>query len=455
VGGLARIVAALAATAVPLAYDVHVSRAHGPQSEASIALDPSDPDILLAGSNDGFRPGGRMRAYSSSDGGATWRDDPAPPLPPGVRGCADGDPSVTIDGHGRQAYSFLVASPCPGGVRPVRVFVAVARRSGPSGIWRTVAPLGTAPDSAPPLLAGTTPATADDRPTMIVDPLRDRLVLAWTAIPATGNRVIVLSTSDDGGATWSRASRVTTSTDLPAQASLAAGRGDDLYVAWGDIGDRSLYGARSRDGGATFGPPRLLARVGRPAPRGCFGLAVSIPAQPFRCVDPDPVISFDPAARRAYLTYGTAGPNGAQDVFAAAFDERLRPIRPPVRVNARDGRVAADQFLPFSALDHETGRLWVCFYDTRGDRTRRSAVFSCSVSSNGAATFGRAFPVASVRSLEGAGADRHGFGDYEGLAVGAGVAHPAWTDSRDLAKLGEEIYTATLDENAVRCASTC
>ena len=42
------------------------------------------------------------------------------------------------------------------------------------------------------------------------------------------------------------------------------------------------------------------------------------------------------------------------------------------------------------------------------------------------------------------GADPREYGDYEGLAVGNSVAHPVWTDSRDLGSLAEEIYTTTL-----------
>jgi len=36
------------------------------------------------------------------------------------------------------------------------------------------------------------------------------------------------------------------------------------------------------------------------------------------------------------------------------------------------------------------------------------------------------------------------YGDYAGLAVANGVAHPMWTDSRELATSGEEIYTTAL-----------
>jgi hypothetical protein len=55
------------------------------------------------------------------------------------------------------------------------------------------------------------------------------------------------------------------------------------------------------------------------------------------------------------------------------------------------------------------------------------------------------FHAASVATDETqSGADPREFGDYEGLAVANGKAHPIWTDSRDLASRAEEIYTTTL-----------
>jgi hypothetical protein len=38
------------------------------------------------------------------------------------------------------------------------------------------------------------------------------------------------------------------------------------------------------------------------------------------------------------------------------------------------------------------------------------------------------------------------YGDYEGLAVAHGVAHPVWTDSRKASARQEEIYTTALPE---------
>ena len=56
--------------------------------------------------------------------------------------------------------------------------------------------------------------------------------------------------------------------------------------------------------------------------------------------------------------------------------------------------------------------------------------------------------VPSDESVRGAfttptGVDR-GFASYDGLAVAIGVPHPIWTDTRNLGRLREEIYTTLL-----------
>jgi hypothetical protein len=87
----------------------------------------------------------------------------------------------------------------------------------------------------------------------------------------------------------------------------------------------------------------------------------------------------------------------------------------------------------------------VCFYDTGGDATRRTSRFSCTASADGGATWATPLPVASVASNETKKpALPFQYGDYEGLVVAGGVAHPIWTDGRDDRARSEEIYTTSL-----------
>ena len=433
-------VAATAAvrTATP-GQNVAVSREWGTQSETAIAIDPSNDEVLLAGSNShGDR---RVHAYGSTDGGATWAKVP---LPRSTGTIFSADPAVAIDRTGRQYFGHVrIASQA----RRITIDVVVAARSGPAGQWRSVA--------VRPL-----PRVFDDKPAIAVDtwpgsPHADRVYLAWSRITRARRGFIALSHSDDGGATWSPPVRVSDSArTLDSYASLAVAPDGSVYVAWWNAFGRGVFVDRSTDGGATFGRDRLVDPI---AGRGtCSPPGVRIPAQPTNCVRPNPVVSVDGSpgafAGRVYVTYGdTGGAFQQQDVFVTAFDGALTPIVRRHRVHPPDTPHRADQFWPASAIDQSSGTLWVCFYDTTGDPRRRRTYFSCTRSADGGATWVtpvRAATRFSNVTVPGADTGRRTFGreygDYQGLAAARGRAHPIWTDTRDLRRLREEVYTTLL-----------
>jgi hypothetical protein len=151
------------------------------------------------------------------------------------------------------------------------------------------------------------------------------------------------------------------------------------------------------------------------------------------------------------VSYALTDFQGDEGAAVTIFNSRLRalagyPLHQTALLVAPTPKSAnADQFWPASAVDPSTGAVWACFYDTRGDPRRTSAFYSCSVSRDGGQTWAQPVHAATVASDETVpGADPREYGDYEGLAVGNGVAHPVWTDSRDLGSFAEEIYTTTL-----------
>jgi hypothetical protein len=270
--------------------------------------------------------------------------------------------------------------------------------------------------------------------------------LAWTRI-TPHLLAIVLSHSDDGGATWSRPAVVQDAAhDQGSFASIAIDPAGTVFVAWTTV-SRFVVVDRSTDGGDQFGIDVVVdAAAGLPGgvcdQPGAFG----VPAQLERCITTNPTVLVEPRAdvpERVYLTYARPDASGrAQDVVMRAYDASLTPLSPVHAVHPLDTK--RDEFLPASAVD-EAGRIWVCFYDTGADRTRRTARYSCTASVDGGTTWAAARPVASVASDETRyPADTFQYGDYEGLAVAGGVAHPIWTDSRNLLTSSEEIYTTTL-----------
>src|SRR5438128_2570452 len=56
---------------------VNASNKPGPQNETDIAIDPTNPNHLIGGSND-FQPPYTMRVYESFDGGKTWTSSRMP-----------------------------------------------------------------------------------------------------------------------------------------------------------------------------------------------------------------------------------------------------------------------------------------------------------------------------------------------------------------------------------------
>src|SRR6266545_2447647 len=101
-------------------HDVGVSKLGGPQTNPTIAIDPSDSRILIAGSNSVGE--GAERVYSSADGGTTWSASTVTPPVADLHAACPSDPGVAIDLTGRQYYSFDRATPCASD-SPSRIYV--------------------------------------------------------------------------------------------------------------------------------------------------------------------------------------------------------------------------------------------------------------------------------------------------------------------------------------------
>ncbi len=419
--------------------ELDVSRLPGAQAEATIAIDPSNDRILLAGSNS-FREGS-MRVYTSSDGGSTWTSSFVyPPPATFLAGCAS-DPGVAIDGRGRQYFSFIRTTPC----RTGHPQLFVASRSDRNAAW-----------GKPVLVNPLRSSVLDDKPAIAVDAslssrYRNRVYAAWSRLSHNQILSIVVSSSDDGGRTWSRIAKVNRTGDQETYASVAVARNGRVYVAWEDSSSYSLKIARSTDGGAHFEPEQTVETFSIVPIPSC-GSGILIPASLRVCLHANPIVSVDRSrgrrAGRVYVSYSRTDSGGDEGVFVKAFDGALQPVREKaVPVAPAPRRIQPDQFWPASAVDPSTGAVWACYYDTGGDPARQKAFYSCTVSRDGGRTWARRVHAASVASDETQpGADLRQYGDYAGLAVSHGVAHPIWTDSRDLDALAEEIYTTRLAE---------
>jgi hypothetical protein len=422
--------------------NVNVSQARWAQSEVSAAIDQRNPKVMLAGSNSWQEAG--VRSYSSNDGGVSWESVVAPPMPPGVNlTYPAGDPSVAIDGSGRQYFLFLVEA---------RMWVAT--RANANATWVTRKPALDAGVSRPGAY------TSSDKGVIAVDvspasPRSGRVYAAWsemyewTSPKRRRASAILMTHSDDGGRSWTVPRPVVSSAPgcntapphcWPFAVSIAVAPNGVVYVAWTD--DRDVFAARLR-GGAVVGPmQRVTARAC--GSRGGW----RIPAVHVRYFGPLPTILVDRSRQRINVVFPRIGCNGTHDVWLGTFAMGMRERTALRRVNPKDQGVS-DQFQPAATIDGVTGDLWVCYYDTSGDPRRIVARFQCTASVDGGASFAKPRAVATAPTNERASAAsliKSGgeYGDYQSVVAWNGTAHAFWTDTRDLITLNEEIRTARL-----------
>jgi len=285
--------AALAAAATqvggatgPARLEVDVSNLAGPQTNPTIAIDPRDSRILVAGSNSLGE--GAERVYSSTDGGATWSASTVTPPITDLHSACPSDPGVAIDLTGRQYYSFDRATPCESD-SPSRIYVVA--RPAPDAAW-----------SAPVLVAPLGRARLDDKPAIAVDispgsPHANRVYVAWARVSQRVVYSILISHSDDAGRTWSRPVKVNRDGDELNYASIGVARNGTVYVAWTDASRYAVMVARSTDGGAHFGPEHEAAAFALiPIPH--CGIGIVIRADPHSCIQADPTVSVDGSGGR-------------------------------------------------------------------------------------------------------------------------------------------------------------
>jgi hypothetical protein len=406
-----------------------ISNESGLNTEVAVAVHPRNASVLFGASNESLEP--EIRVYRSTDGGRTWSKGAGPQFNPNT--CSWGDPSVAIAPNGRQYVAFTEKSICSPGT-DLTPYLVVGSRASSGGAWtvRRVA----------------RPATKfgfDDKPAISVG--RDgRAYVAWSRLLHGAYQTTVVSSSADGGRTWSKPLPVDRKLVQSQLVTIAAGAPGVVYI--GGVDAHGLWVGRSTDGGRHFHVRTAVAPLPGSQAVTCIVFNKYVLAQQaVRCLGPDPTISLGKG--RVYLTYGVNGRDLTQDVGIVVLDRRLRTLaRGPIGPAKRK----ADQFWPTSTVDAQTGKLWACFYDTTGDSQRQHAWFTCTSSRDGrrwtkpvrAASFSENPGVLWEDARIAGYGDSGGWGGYPGVAAGGGVVHPLWIDTRDVGGNREEIFSATL-----------
>jgi hypothetical protein len=269
---------------------VNQDTAAAPQNETNIAVDPNNPNRVVAAANDyvtrtwacmidgtpcSALGDGYSGTYYSNDGGQTWAgvsSDPAHlgTLIPGVTRLAGGqydaggDPALAFDSQGNVYYAGLgfdrTAPP-----NTIAVNKGIFNESGQL-TWEL-----------PTFINQTTaPSTLNDKEWIAADwhvssQFRDRIYVSWTRFkfnPINGAYVqspIFFAYSTDGGATFSDPQNISGNVLYGQGSRPFVGYDGTVYVVWEGATRLatldSTYIVKSMDGGVTFGKPVAISSL--------------------------------------------------------------------------------------------------------------------------------------------------------------------------------------------------
>lgn len=440
------------------------------QNEPTVAVDPSSPNIVVAGSNDYCASivNGEVWAgyYRSEDGGDSWTNSLLPGYPNdgseaglasplhGTCGAA-GDPTQAFDADGNLYYGFICfnrAKPINGGVYVAKYTdhgatydrTTLVKRGTPSGLF----------------LAG----LFQDKINLTVDQTdgehSGNVYVAWSQYNAFApTNGVLFSRSTDGGASFDRPIRVTPAEHGTASfTDLAVGPDGSVWLTYLTYPSSSrptsdVWLLGSTDGGATFGSPEHVASVALFDSNQFAGATGTYDCGdgPFACESGFTFSRFFSNSAIAadedgvHVVWGGELPSGQSKVW--------------VRNRAADGTWDDAATLDTEPLGHQwfpdvasaEGTLTVVFYDSRTDPgyapdrppgNTAAGINSGDVvhtwiaeSTDGGGTWDetQVTTAGSNFGWQTHGSRRVGFwGDYLYVSAVEGAVNVVWTDSRDL-----------------------
>ncbi len=460
-----------------------------PHNEVSIAADPTNPNHLVAGSNDyelffvGSFVVERIIAgyYTSFDAGTTWLNGHVDP----GGFTFSGDPAVAFNAKLGLVHYGTIAfnSGQGGGFATATIEVNTSNDGGKTFGHPVIVALGT---------GGTRVTVFNDKPYITVDnsptsPTFGRLYVTYTRFlfDQFGRYVespIFMAFSDDGGGTFSTPKMISgSSSTLCANpfnsfnagicnedqfSTPVVGRDGTLYVAYEndelqgapEFRDQYLV-VRSTDGGQTFqGPFQAVGPIFDGAdeyPINVNGRQTLTNSQ-FR-VNSAGNLAVDsssgpgPSSTRLYVSFSdnrNGGLTGSfttvttnTDVFVVASANGGSSWSSPTPVLTGSAS-QHDQFYPWAAVDRSNGNVEVAFSDRSYDPANVKYGETLATSTDHAATFiapashldtGLSNPNDSRFFTNGGQTNGKAtfLGDYNGLAIASnGAAHAIWTDMR-------------------------
>jgi hypothetical protein len=344
----------------------------GSFTEPAIAVNPQKPQQILAVYQD------NVYAAYSQDSGRTWKAADSVE-PPNYK--VSGDVSAAYDNQGHAFVCYIAFDKLGSfnywGHNASRNGVFVRRSLDGGKTWDA--------KHVPVAEQVTEPGIPfEDKPYIVSDNSKSRymgnLYVGWTRWRLADSQ-IVFSRSTDDGQTWSPAIEIDRHAGLPRDDNGAAegfmgvvGPDGRLYAIWSQ--DNEIMLTTSGDGGKTFSRARPIIHT---AP-------IMFAIQTLERANGFPQIAIDPRSRRLFVTWSDYS-NGDIDVFSSTSTDGGKKWSTPVRVNNDSVHDGAEQFFQWLAVDPVDGSANVVFYDRRGDPDNRKQTVTLARSTDGGKSY--------------------------------------------------------------------
>ncbi len=412
----------LSAKASAQAENIRIDAPGGNPEEVTIAINPTNPDNLVAGANLRY-------VFHSMDGGRTWEQNL---LPQGTWG----DPCVIFDKDGRAYMANLTYG-----------WDAITVRHSDDGgaTWSEGVKLfGPSSDSARP--GSFYKSSLQDKEWMIADmtdsPYSGNIYASWTDFSKYGSEnpkdssVIVFARSLDRGITFEPFVRISdmagdcVDDDNTMEGAVpAVGPDGEVYIAW--AGPEGLYFDRSFDGGVTFGEDNIISDMPGGWAFHISGISRAT-GLPITLAD----MSSSPHRGTVYVNW-VDHRHGDPDVWLMRSTDRGDTWSEPLRINDDEIGNGKEQFFTWATVDPTNGELSIVYYDRSRYSTDSTDVFLAR-SIDG----GRSFTSQLISEAEFYPTPFVFFGDYNCIAAHGRRVRPIWTRLHDGIL---SIHTALID----------
>lgn len=372
---------------------INTTNGAGAQAETWIAINPTNPDNIIATANDSryFVPsnGYKMAAYVTHDGGKTWETTLTPenqdiwiPLTQQPWNMTIFDPGIAFDTKGNAYYSYGFCETIEQWEDDNGVFVSKSTDGGRT--WGLPNAVAYETGSDIPF---------HDRYSIAVDvvpgsPYKDNIYVTWQKFSANGGDVL-FSKSQDGGELFTSYIALPGSVDYGTQSPVpTVGPGGSVHVVWRqaitNMRTKAMY-QKSTDGGNTWLPSAINVQTVNTCGEQLGGRIVLADKENMRVSSgPDIAVDYSDGPRRGWVYVVQAGreqEDGPYGIYLARSTDAGKTWENEIRID--DNPLRNDMFFPSITCDPVTGAVSILYYSSQNDEGNQGVDAYLAYSSDG------------------------------------------------------------------------